>query len=38
MTDPNAREGVFVSYSNRDAKWLERLKTVLKPALGLETI
>jgi hypothetical protein len=38
MTNPNPRQGVFVSYSHRDAKWPGRLKTVLKPALGHETI
>src|SRR2546427_5722335 len=38
MTNSNQRQGVFVSYSHRDAKWLGRLKTVLKPALGSETI
>ncbi len=38
MTNPNQRQGVFVSYSHRDVKWLDRLKTLLKPALGSETI
>jgi hypothetical protein len=27
-----------VSYSHRDVRWLERLKTLLQPALGSETI
>ncbi|WP_442893345.1 toll/interleukin-1 receptor domain-containing protein [Bradyrhizobium sp.] len=32
------RQGVFVSYSHRDNSWLDRLRTLLKPALGSETI
>jgi TIR domain len=38
MTTPSQRQGVFVSYSSRDAKWLDRLKIHLKPTLGSETI
>lgn len=38
MTATQTRQGVFVSYSHRDKKWLDRLKEVLKPALGQETI
>jgi hypothetical protein len=32
------RQGVFVSYSHRDKMWLDRLRMLLKPALGSETI
>jgi hypothetical protein len=38
MTTSQTRQGVFVSYSHSDKKWLDRLKIVLKPALGKETI
>jgi TIR domain-containing protein len=38
MTTTRTRQGVFVSYSHHDRKWLDRLKIVLKPALGQETI
>jgi hypothetical protein len=38
MTNADQRQGVFVSYSHSDAKWLDRLKIILKPALGSETI
>lgn len=38
MTQKILRKGVFISYSHRDKKWLDKLKTVLKPALGAETI
>jgi hypothetical protein len=32
------RKGVFVSYSHKDKKWLEKLRTVLKPGLAGEAI
>lgn len=38
MSRPSSRRGVFISYSHRDKKWLERLKMILKPALGVEDI
>lgn len=38
MTNPPQRQGVFVSYSHRDTKWLARLKVLLQPALDSETI
>jgi len=36
MTNLSQRRGVFVSYSHRDLKWLERLRIHLKPMLGSE--
>jgi hypothetical protein len=38
MTASPQRQGVFVSYSHSDTKWLERLRIFLKPALGSEAI
>jgi TIR domain len=30
---PSARSGIFVSYSHRDRKWLDELKTMLSPLI-----
>jgi hypothetical protein len=38
MTNPSQRQGVFMSYSHHDVKWLERLRIHLKPILGSEMI
>ena len=37
MDDP-ARDKVFISYSHKDKKWLERLQTMLKPLVRKEAI
>ena len=33
MTEPVIRDQVFVSYSHRDAEWLEKIQKFLKPAI-----
>ncbi len=38
MKNLSQRQGVFISYSHSDEKWLVRLRSLLKPALGTETI
>jgi hypothetical protein len=30
---PSARSGIFISYSHRDRKWLDELKTMLSPLI-----
>lgn len=30
---PTKREGIFISYSHQDRKWLEQLKTMLRPLI-----
>jgi hypothetical protein len=38
MPSQNLRKGVFISYSHRDKKWLDKLRIVLKPVLSGEMI
>ena len=38
MPSKGLRKGVFISYSHMDKKWLDRLRTVLKPVLPDEAI
>jgi hypothetical protein len=38
MPRMTGRKGVFVSYSHGDKKWLDKLRTVLKPGLAGEAI
>jgi hypothetical protein len=35
---PNTRVRVFISYSRKDKKWLDKLQTALKPLIRQETI
>jgi hypothetical protein len=38
MSTINFRKGVFISYSHRDRKWLDKLQTVLEPLVRSEGI
>jgi len=38
MPSKNLRKGVFISYSHKDKRWLEKLRTVLTPVLPGEAI